>query len=78
MTRYKRTLLKLLPVGLLILLFAFIPESDTLTRPMLTATGLLLGSLWLWLSEALPMSVSILLMIVIAILSRLLSISEAY
>ena len=50
----------LLIAGVILLLFACLPEGAGLTRPMLTAAGLLLASLWVWISEVLPMSVSIL------------------
>lgn len=75
LTRSKRWINVLIAGALL--LFACLPEGHGLTRPMLTAAGVLLASLWLWFSEALPMSISILVMIGVSVLFRLLSVEEA-
>ena len=43
--------------------FSFLPEGFGLSKNMISAIGLFIGCMTLWLSEALPISISTLLMI---------------
>lgn len=77
MTRNGKRSLKLLCAGLLVLVSLLLPEMGGLTRAELRSAGLLLASLLLWITEAMPMSLSILLMTVAAMLLGLTTPADA-
>ena len=76
MTRNGKRFLKLLSAGLIVLA-SLLPEMGGLTHPALRSAGLLLASLLLWITEAMPMSLSILLMTAVAMLLGLSSPADA-
>ena len=77
MTRNGKRCLKMLCAGLIVLASLLLPEMGGLTRSAMRAAGLLLASLLLWITEAMPMSLSILLMTAAALLLGLTAPADA-
>ena len=57
--------------------FSFLPEGFGLSKNMISAIGLFIGCMTLWLSEALPISISTLLMICFLPMTGLMSFEKA-
>lgn len=68
----KTRLLKLLPAAAILLATYLCPGWQDLPSEAVSAAGVLLSALWLWSSEALPMSASILLLIGVTMAEGLL------
>lgn len=72
MQKYKIRLLKIILAVVVIAASAYCPGWKNLSGETISAAGVLVAALWLWSSEALPMSVSIICIIGIAVAEGLL------
>lgn len=72
MKKLKIPWLKLIPAIIILAVSACCPAWNGLSEKAIRAAGVLLAALWLWSSEALPMSISIVCMIVVVIVEGLL------